>query len=629
METPIIKVGTLTVSERAKEYVRQVLGSNRLSYGPFTMRFEEKFAHLHGCRFGVMTNSGTSALTIALAALKEQRGWRDGDEVLVPAVTFIATSNCVLHNNLRPVFVDVEKDYYGIDPSRIEARITPRTRAVLPVHLFGLPCAMDPILEIARSRRLGVIEDSCETMFARYRGRWVGGLGDIGCFSTYVAHLIVTGVGGLCTTNDPECAVALRSLLNHGRDSIYISIDDDENKTREEMRMIVARRFSFVSLGHSYRVTEMEGALGLAQLETWEEMIARRRRNARYLTEGLRDLEDRIQLPAIRPECEHSFMMYPIVLREESKENLVNYLEEHGVETREMFPLITQPVYRRLFRLDPKDYPAADWINRGGFYVGCHQDLSSVDLDYLIGRFHSYFSGRPREKAARNFTLVIATFDSLDLSRQVFDSIPREMFNQLVVVDRGSSDGTPEFWEEKKVPVSVAPDPFPAGAALAAGEGIVFFELDGSKDPEDIHRLRLLLDQGYDLVIASRLMPGGHKSDYRRSIPFRGLGNRFFSLLANVLFNGNLTDPLNTFRAVRKASLARLGLDASGLGYHYQMSIRAMEAGWKVIEIPTRESVKSREDVGYKIAWSVFHMVGILVKELWKGRVFRRPGAAD
>src|SRR3712207_6174410 len=190
-------------------------------------RFEQEFAELHGCRFGVMSNSGTSSLQVALQALKERHGWEDGDEVIVPAVTFVATSNIVLHNRMTPVFVDVLPDTYNIDPARIEARITERTRAIVPVHLFGLPADMDPILELARAHDLKVIEDSCEAMFATYRGRPVGSFGDVACFSTYVAHFLVTGVGGLGTTNDGELAVAMRSLINHGRDSIYLSIDDD------------------------------------------------------------------------------------------------------------------------------------------------------------------------------------------------------------------------------------------------------------------------------------------------------------------------------------------------------------------------------------------------------------------
>jgi dTDP-4-amino-4,6-dideoxygalactose transaminase len=198
---------------------------------------------------------------------------------------------------------------------------------------------MDPIREIAARHDLKIIEDSCETMFASYNGKRVGSLGDIGCFSTYVAHLLVTGVGGINTTNDPDYAVRMRSLMNHGRDSIYISIDDDKNKTGEELRMIIAKRFEFTSVGHSFRATEMEAALGLAQLEDWETMITTRRANARALISGLAPLASYLQLPEIRPGSEHSFMMFPVVLLDQPKAELVNFLERNGVETRDMLPL--------------------------------------------------------------------------------------------------------------------------------------------------------------------------------------------------------------------------------------------------------------------------------------------------
>src|SRR6185369_7442933 len=280
----VLGVGTLNVSARAKELVLEALNNNRLSYGPLTKRFESEFAAHHECRFGIMSNSGTSSLHVALQAMKEMHGWEDGDEVIVPAVTFVATANIVLHNRMRPVLADVDPVYYHLDPSAAEALIGPRTRAIIPVHLFGQAADMDEIGSLAARHGLKVIEDSAETMFARYRERWVGSLGDIGCFSTYAAHLLVTGVGGLCTTNDPEYAVRTRSLVNHGRDSIYISIDDDKGKTVEELRTIVARRFNFVSVGHSFRATELEAALGLAQFEEWPAMIAARRANARALT---------------------------------------------------------------------------------------------------------------------------------------------------------------------------------------------------------------------------------------------------------------------------------------------------------------------------------------------------------
>jgi perosamine synthetase len=386
-----IGVGTLNISSIQKKYVNQVLDSNRLSYGPFTKNLEREFSSLHGCKFGIMSNSGTSALHIALAALKEIHNWEDGDEVLVPSVTFVATANIVLHNNMNPVIVDVEKDYYGIDPKLISEKITKKTRAIIPVHLFGLPCDMGPIQKIANDNGLKIIEDSAETMFASYDGKRVGSLGDIGCFSTYVAHLIVSGVGGLNTTNNLEYATKLRSLMNHGRDSIYFNIDDSKNKNQEEMKEIISRRFKFVSLGHSFRVTEMEAALGLGQLENWKSMIDKRRKNAHYLIGGLKHLDNKIQLPTVRPKSEHSFMMFPIVLRTEKKENIVNYLEENGIETRDMLPLTNQPIYKKKLRLREGDYPIAKWINQSGFYIGCHQDINKEELDYIISTISDYF----------------------------------------------------------------------------------------------------------------------------------------------------------------------------------------------------------------------------------------------
>ncbi|MCX6707120.1 MAG: DegT/DnrJ/EryC1/StrS family aminotransferase [Candidatus Woesearchaeota archaeon] len=390
MENRYIGVGTLNLTKKAKEYVNQVLDSNRLSYGPFCKRLEKDFAKIHDSKFAVLSNSGTSSLQVALQALKEVHKWEDGDEIIVPAITFVATSNIVIHNRMKPVFVDVEKECYGIDPKKIESVITPRTRAIMPVHLFGMPCDMNPIIKIAKKHNLKIIEDSCETMFARYKGKSVGNLGDIGCFSTYVAHLLTAGVGGIATTNNPEYAVKMRSLVNHGRDSIYLSLEDDDNKSEKELKEIISKRFSFVSVGHSFRITEMEAALGVAQLEDWQEMISKRKKNAHYLIEGLKDLEKHIQLPRIRPETDHSFMLFPIVLKYEQKEELVNFLENKGIETRDMMPITNQPVYKRLFSIKEDDSPVAKWINKNGFYIGCHQDLTKEDLDYIIKVFHSF-----------------------------------------------------------------------------------------------------------------------------------------------------------------------------------------------------------------------------------------------
>jgi perosamine synthetase len=391
-----IGIGDCVISERAKALVAEVLDSNRLSAGPYMARFEREIAALHSCAHGLMSNSGTSALHIALAALKEREGWQDGDEVLVPALTFVATSNVVIYNGLKPVFVDVEPDFYCIDPALVEARVTPRTRAIVPVHVGGLPCDMDAIVDIARGQRLSIIEDSCEALGVHYKERPVGSFGDVGCFSTYVAHVITTGVGGLCTTNDNELHELMKSYMNHGRDAVYTRIDDDADIERAHELDIPARRFSFIRLGHSFRATEMEAALGIAQLEELDQRHARRLEIVARLTDGLRPFENVLQLPRARPESEHGFMFYPLVVRDPavSRDALVDHLETQGIETRHLLPLISQPVYRRLFGDLVADCPVAASLNAHAFYVGCQPELSDDDVDYMLESFRSFFGAR-------------------------------------------------------------------------------------------------------------------------------------------------------------------------------------------------------------------------------------------
>jgi len=388
-----IGVGGLLISDYEKSLVNEVLDSNRLTYGPMTKRLEKEFASIHGCRFGLFMNSGTSALHIALAALKARHGWNDGDEVIVPAVTFVATSNIVLHNSMMPVFVDVETDTYNIDPTKIEEKITPRTRAIIPVHLLGLPATMGPIQELAKKYNLSIIEDSCETMFAKYMGHPVGSLGDIGCFSTYVAHLLVTGVGGFSITDDVDLAVDMRSLMNHGRDSIYISCSDDENAEGGRLEEIIDKRFSFIHVGHSFRCTELEAALGVGQMARAEEIVARRQKIAEYFTSELMRYSDVLQLPTCPPDRTHSFMLYGLVLRHRPKKELVNYLEHANIETRDMLPLTSQPIYKQMFGKQLEDrYPVARWINGSGFYIGCHSYMTDSEVEFVTQTFHRFFA---------------------------------------------------------------------------------------------------------------------------------------------------------------------------------------------------------------------------------------------
>jgi len=170
----VVTIGNVKLSPAAKRNVLQVLESNRLSYGRFSRKFESQFADLHDSEFGILTNSGTSSLQVALAALKEKYNWQDGDEVIIPGITFISTGNAVIQNNLKPVFMDVDPYTFTLDPGLLEEGISNRTRAVLPVHLLGLPCDMNPLMRIASKNGLRVVEDSAECVLAKYRGRTVG-----------------------------------------------------------------------------------------------------------------------------------------------------------------------------------------------------------------------------------------------------------------------------------------------------------------------------------------------------------------------------------------------------------------------------------------------------------------------
>jgi dTDP-4-amino-4,6-dideoxygalactose transaminase len=388
-----IGVGDVVIDEKARSYVNQVLDSGHLSYGDFSRSFEQRFAALHGCDHAIFMASGTCALQAALASMKEKYGWEDGDEVIVPAMTFIATSNMVLHNNLEVRFAEVDPVSCNLDPTKLGDALSDRTRAIVPVHLFGCPAEMDPIMDFAREHELRILEDSCETMFAQYRGRPVGSFGDAACFSTYVAHLLVTGVGGFVTTNDPEIAIGARSYLNHGRDSIYLSIDDDQGTSKEKLREIVARRFNFVRVGHSFRCTELEAALGLAQLEQTESMLRARRENGRYFLEQLRPLEDAglLGLPAVREDADHVFMMFPIVVRDGRKRELVNHLEEHRIETRDLMPLLSQPVYLERFGDLRDQFPVASFNSANGLYIGCHPYLTPEEREYVTETFLDFY----------------------------------------------------------------------------------------------------------------------------------------------------------------------------------------------------------------------------------------------
>ena len=364
----MISIAEWKVTRKQKRLVKEVLNSGRLTYGDKTRELEERFAEIHGVKHALFTSSGTAALKIALHALKERYDWKNGDEVIVPSVTFVATMNVVLMNNLVPVLVDVLPTTVNIDPELIEKAITKKTRAIIPVHLLGQPADMTEILKIAKEHKLKVVEDSCETMFVNKVQ------GDIACFSTYLAHLLVTGIGGFITTNDDKLATVMRSMMFHGRDESYLTIDD---KPKD-----ISKRFWFPRFGYSDRMTEMEAALGLGDLDDWEYMIYRRQSNAMYLEMSLVDYID----TPIDTIGDHSFMFFPAYV--EKRDELMVYLEKQGIQTRTMMPLINQPLVKPYLK---KKYPVAQYILEHGILLPCHQHLKKKDLDYMIEKIRSFY----------------------------------------------------------------------------------------------------------------------------------------------------------------------------------------------------------------------------------------------
>jgi perosamine synthetase len=386
-----IPVGDFIVSDKMRAYVNDVLDSGQISYGKYSRQFEQEFAALHGCEYGVLSNSGTDALRTSLQALKELHGWQDGDEVLAPALTFVATINVILHNRLTPVLVDIEPGYYGIDPELIERAITPKTRAIMPVHLFGHPCNIPVVMDIARKHNLRVIEDSCEIAFASIMSgaeeyKSVSAWGDVGCHSFYMAHIVTTGVGGMSLTNNRDYAMKIRSISNHGLTYKELSREGDDYDPS-----LLSRFFRFDTIGHSARITELEAVLGLAQLEVYKHNVQKRLANYFYYGRSLKDLEIRgyIKLPKIHRDYDATPMMYPVATLTEPKHRLMKYLDQQGIGVRDTVPLTNQPAYKDLFR--ENDYPQARFMNEHGLYWGVHPGLTQEDREYVVETVYDYF----------------------------------------------------------------------------------------------------------------------------------------------------------------------------------------------------------------------------------------------
>jgi dTDP-4-amino-4,6-dideoxygalactose transaminase len=347
------------IGEREIELVNEVLRSPQLSGGPFLERFERDIAHYVGVPFAVGVTNGTCGLHLAVAAL----GIGEGDEVITTPFSFVASANCILFERARPVFVDIEPGSLSMDPDLIERAITPRTKAILPVHVFGHPAPMDRITTIAAQHGLPVIEDACEALGAEYNGRKAGTFGDCATFAFYPNKQMTTAEGGVIVTAREDLAEAFRSMRNQGRDR-------------------AGTWLQHVRLGYNYRLDEIRAALGVAQLERLEELLGKRNRVASAYSERLRG-QDGIEVQGQSPHVRMSWFVYVIrVPKTVDRDRVGARLAERGIPTRPYFhPIHLQPFYREAFGYRDGDFPICEQIARRGLALPFHGSLSDETVD--------------------------------------------------------------------------------------------------------------------------------------------------------------------------------------------------------------------------------------------------------
>ena len=339
----------------------QVLRSDVLAMGAFTTRFESGLAEIAGRRHAVACSSGTAGLHMGVRALEIGAG----DEVITTPFSFVASANCMLYEGAIPRFVDIEEESLGIDPDQLERAASPKTRAVLPVHVFGRPCAIESISTTARTRGWAVIEDACEGLGSTVNGRPLGSFGDVAVFAFYPNKQITTGEGGMVVTDDDGLAETMRSLRNQGRDS-------DGTWLRH------------VRLGYNYRLDEMSAAVGVAQLERLAELRAGRSRVAAAYERAFAGA-DWITLPAAGPGQSVDWFVYVVRLHPEiDRDGLIPRLAERGVPTRPYFsPIHLQPFYRSTFGFEPGDFPVTERVAASTLALPFSSRLTDDEVGYV------------------------------------------------------------------------------------------------------------------------------------------------------------------------------------------------------------------------------------------------------
>jgi len=394
-----IPFGTIAVTAKSKKLIADILETNRLSSGKYVRQFEKKFAALTGTAEAIALSTGTDADALALAVLYDFGACR-GDEIIVPALSFVSTGNAVLQAGFTPVFVDVDRKTLNIDPKKIKEKITNRTRAIMPVHLMGKPAEMDAINKIARRSRLFVIEDAAEAHGATYKGKNAGNLADMGAFSLYVAHIISTVEGGIVTTSRQDFAEVLRSLRSHGRackcESCVLNRSSSYCPRRFSYGESTDIRFIFERIGFSAKMNELEAAVGIGNLDIYRKILTRRRCNLYYLMDQFRQFKPYLATIEKEPHEEIGPHALPMIIQEGAgftRNQLVSHLEANGIDTRTLFSSMpTQCAGFKYLGHALGDYPNAEYIGEQGIHIGVHQNLGRKECDYILNVLSDFIS---------------------------------------------------------------------------------------------------------------------------------------------------------------------------------------------------------------------------------------------
>ncbi len=364
-ELKSVPLSSPDITNKEVEIISQVLSTPYLSIGPKIKEFEKKMADFIGTKYAVAVNSGTSGLHLCVRSLDI----KDGDEVITSPFSFIASANCMIFERAKPVFVDIDENTLCMDADQIEEKITDKTKAILPVHIFGHPCEMQKIMDIARRYNLAVIEDACEALGAEYQGRKVGTFGNAAVFAFYPNKQITTAEGGIVVTNDEKIAKLCQSMRNQGRD------EGDS-------------WLSHSRLGYNYRMTELSAALGVTQMGRIEEILKRRQEVADNYNRRLIKI-DGVKIPYVASDSKISWFVYVIRLDEKrfsrkDRDAVIQKLGERGISARDYFPPIhLEPFYVNMFGFKEGDFPITEKVGDRTIALPFYNNLEEKEIDYI------------------------------------------------------------------------------------------------------------------------------------------------------------------------------------------------------------------------------------------------------